>query len=33
MYNRKRIGHKIDPCGTPHSIPKKNDVASFIDTD
>ena len=25
MYNMKRIGPKIDPCGTPHSILKKDD--------
>ena len=25
MYNMKRIGPKIDPCGTPHSVLKKDD--------
>ena len=28
MHNRKRI----DPCGTPHSIHKKDDEVLFIDT-
>ena len=32
MYNMKRIGPKIDPCGTPHSIHKKDDKVLFIDT-
>ena len=32
MYNRKIIGPKIDPCGTPYSIPKKDGVVLFIDT-
>ena len=41
MHNKKRIGRKIDPCGTPHSILKndeddeddedEDDVALFID--
>ena len=30
MYNRKRIGPKIDPCGAPHSILKKDDEVLFI---
>ena len=32
MYNMKIIGPKIDPCGTPHSILKKDDEVLFIDT-
>ena len=32
MYNRKRIGARIDPCGTPLSIPKKDNEVLFIDT-
>ena len=32
MHNRKRIGPKIAPCGTPHSIRKKDDVVLFIET-
>ena len=32
MYNMKGIGLKIDPCGTPHSILKKDDEVLFIDT-
>ena len=32
MHNRKRIGPKIDPCGTPHSILKNDDEVLFIDT-
>ena len=32
MHNRKRIGPKIDPCGTPHSITKNDDEVLFIDT-
>ena len=30
--NFNRIGPRIDTCGTPHSIPKKDDVVLFIDT-
>ena len=30
MNNMKRIGPKIDPCGTPHSILKKDDGVLFI---
>ena len=32
MCNRNRIGPKIDPCGTPHSILKKDVVVLFIYT-
>ena len=32
MCNMRRIGSKIDPCGTPHSIHKKDDETLFIDT-
>ena len=32
MYNMKRIGPKIDPCGTSHSILKKDYEVLFIDT-
>ena len=31
MFNRKRIGPIIDPCGTPHSIRKKYDEVLFVD--
>ena len=31
MYNMKIIGPKIDICGTPHSILKKDDEVLFID--
>ena len=31
MHNRKRMGPKIDPCRTPHSILKKDDEVLFID--
>ena len=30
MHDRKKV-HRIDPCGTLHSIPKKDDAVSFID--
>ena len=30
MHNRKGIGPKTDPCGTPHSIPKKDDEVIFF---
>ena len=30
MYNMKRIGPKIYPCGNPHSILKKDDDVLFI---
>ena len=30
MYTRKRIGHKIDPCGTPVEICLKLDLQLFI---
>ena len=32
MHNWKRIGPKIDPCGTPHSILKKDYEVLFNDT-
>ena len=32
MYSGKRICPKIDPCRTPHSIPKNDDEVLFIDT-
>ena len=32
MHNRKRIGPKIEPCGTPRSILKNHDEVLFIDT-
>ena len=32
MHNMIRIGLKIDPCGTPNSILKKDDEVLFIDT-
>ena len=31
MYNIKIIGPKIDPCGTPHTILRKDDEVLFID--
>ena len=31
MHNRNRIGPKIYPCGTPHTILKKYDEVLFID--
>ena len=32
MHNRKRICPKVDPCGTPHSIPKEDDEVLYMDT-
>ena len=32
MHNMKKIGPKINPCETPHLIPKKDDEVLFIDT-
>ena len=32
MHNRKRIRPKINPCGTLHSVLKKDGEVLFIDT-